>query len=219
VNFLALTAAITLMNVGTPPRLLHYEKIFSAPKNETAGGMIRALLALNTRGRVIHCDIVVPSTSARLDAAVCEWLSSAVAVPAKDVAGHAAYSALVVGVTAFNQDSVVTPVNADLSLAVNHLPKGSPVSVLVQATLAVDPTGKVTGCGTIVDIEEQRPLASAACQMAQRMTVKPVMDEAGMAVSSIQQLRVEFSAVDAPTQRTEKTRLPQPQSKFPMSGS
>lgn len=215
-NLLALAAATALTNVGTPPRILHYEQVFTPPKNETAGGMIRALLAFNPRGRVIHCDIVVPSTSARLDAAVCEWLSSAIAVPAKDVTGHAAYSALVVGATAFNQDSVVTPVNADLSLAVNRLPKGSPVSVLVQATLAVDPTGKVTGCGTTVGIEEQRPLAAAACQMAQRITVKPVLDEAGMAVSSIQQLRVEFSAVDTPILRTEKTRLPEPQSKFPM---
>jgi len=214
---LALAAAIASTSIGTAPQILHYQTVFSYPKGETADGMVRALLTFNPRGRVIHCDIVLSANSDKVDGSLCKWLSSAVAVPAKDADGNPAYGAVVLGVTVLKKDNVTAPVNADLSLAVNHMPAGAPLSLRVQATLAVDNAGVVQGCSTFVsDSSAIAPLGRATCQMAHGLTLKPAMSEAGKPVPSMQSFVVEFSAADAPVQRTETIPIPKSQSKFPM---
>lgn len=170
--------------------------------SKDAGASARLLLTVDPNGKIINCDVTVPSGHPKLDTAGCKLYLGVKGQPALGGDGKPAYGTVSAGVTFF-KDGGLIPLSVDLQLVVDHLPDQNTTFTTRASSLIVDPSGKVLKCrnmlyGRVSTDALDRTLCKVA---ATSVTFKPVLDVAGRPVESVQAFAVEFSTKDAPLVR------------------
>ncbi|TCP71003.1 hypothetical protein C8J43_10275 [Sphingomonas sp. PP-CE-1G-424] len=170
--------------------------------SKDAGATARLLLTVDPTGRIIHCDVVVPSGHPKLDTAGCKLYLGIKGQPALGGDGKPAYGTISAGVTFFKDGGLIPP-SVDLQLVVERLPDPGAVFARRFSSLIVDPTGKVLTCSNILyGRASPDALDRALCKFAATsVTFKPVLDVANRPTESVQAFAVEFSTKDAPVVR------------------
>lgn len=178
--------------------------------SKDANGSARLLLTVDPTGRVIHCDVVVPSGNPKLDNAGCKLYLDIKVRPAIGDDGKAAYGTITTGVT-FLRDGGGIPPSVDVQLVVNHLPDTSATFAKRFASLVVDPAGTILTCkNALYGRSSIDALDRTLCNVAATtVSFKPALDVAGRPVASVQAFAIEFTTKDTPTVREGPALPPQ----------
>jgi len=207
-----LLAAAARAQLPMPPKLIRSRPADYPPHmvEQSKDGFMRAQLTVSPAGKLIHCDVILSSGAAELDAAGCQSFAVSRFKPARDDLGEPAFGTVTINIVfLIGGQTLKSPPSTDLSLVVNHMPPGTGPFSPRTAALTVDADGKVRACRSIVEKGTANALDHALCSMAMsRLTFKPALDENGKPVHSIQEFSVEFSDANAPTERTERTPSP-----------
>jgi TonB family protein len=188
---LAVAAAPSLPKFLKPP-LGPSDYPPSALRNGEQGVELTSLL-ISPTGVVEKCDIVVPSKYHDLDDAACARLMKAEVAPAKDQNGIPVYGLIKKWNTWSIGGPVDQPVSADVTLTVNHLPPGLPVTPVSKLTLVVDSSGSVEECG-ISTSSGNLALDTAACSAGVAAAkIEAIKNAKGEAVRAVIPLGVAFS--------------------------
>ena len=207
-----LLAAAARAQLPMPPKLIRSRPADYPPHmvEQSKDGFMRAQLTVSPAGKLVHCDVILSSGAAELDAAGCQSFAVSRFKPARDDLGEPAFGTVTINIVfLIGGQTLKSPPSTDLSLVVNHMPPGTGPFSQRTAALTVDADGKVRACRSIVEKGTANALDHALCSMAMsRLTFKPALDENGKPVHSIQEFSVEFSDANAPTERTERTPSP-----------
>lgn len=170
--------------------------------SKDAGATARLLLTVDPAGRIIHCDVVVPSGNAKLDTAGCKLYLGIKGQPAFGGDGKPTYGTISVMVNVFKEGGLISP-SVDLQLVVNHLPDPGTTFTRRSAYLIVDATGKILACRTeLYGRASPDALDHTLCKVAATtVSFKPALDGADKPVESVQAFAVEFTTKDTPVVR------------------
>jgi hypothetical protein len=171
-------------------------------KDATASA--RLLLTVDPTGRIIHCDVVVPSGNPKFDVDGCKLYLGIKGRPALGGDGKPTYGTISSEIT-FLKDGGLSPVSVDMQLVVDRLPDPGAPFARRFASLIIDPTGKVLTCRTMLyGRTSPDALDRALCKVAATtVAFKPVLDVADKPTQSVQAFAVEFTTKDAPVVRQE----------------
>jgi hypothetical protein len=125
---------------------------------------------------------------------MCPLISAAKFTPAKDSAGHPIYSLVTTQFHWTAEGATEKTTSPDVDLTVAQLPSGASVHPIGQAAVIVDADGKVEEC-SVVGPSGIQGLDKAACKAGLAAeTLKPIKDNSGKNVRSLQSLSVGFGA-------------------------
>ncbi|TFU05829.1 TonB family protein [Polymorphobacter arshaanensis] len=174
----------------------------SAMRNDEMG-VARIRVTVSPKGKPIDCAVIYSSDTESLDKASCAvMLARGSYTPAQDATGQPLYGVVrrlvswSFGLSSANHRAFEErnqPSDIDIIVTVTALPAGLVAPVAVIADVLVTPTGQIADCnadaGGAVPVE----LAQLACVQAKALShAMPAVDPTGVAVMSVQQIKLAF---------------------------
>jgi hypothetical protein len=155
-------------------------------------------IVTDPEGKVVKCTASASVGDDQLASEMCGIAKRKKANPARDASGRAAFgfrrefaSLSLPGTYQADQIGNFGPA-PDVDIQVASVPAGSPTPVLVDLTIAVDKTGKTTGCEYSKG-NSAAAFAAVACKQVKTMEFDKLTDANGAPISYVRPVSVRFS--------------------------
>lgn len=166
---------------------------FAVDRRRHSEGMVAIDLTIATDGTLERCDVVAPTSTGRLEHAVCDRLRQGRFVPAHDGQGAAIpaftryrYATLPQGTSAaasVEAAAIMNPIKSDFDIPLDHLP-ATATKPAVGVLIVTGPDGRVADC--IVGTTSGNSLLDrVACTTMATIDLTPVRDGDGRAIREL----------------------------------